>query len=43
VNVNRNLIAIYTLTGLFVGLAAMIATSRTVSASRRPGPTWSSM
>jgi len=37
VNVNRNLIAIYTLTGLFVGLAAMIATSRTVSAQPTAG------
>ena len=37
VNVKRNLIAIYTLTGLFVGLAAMIATSRTVSAQPTAG------
>ncbi|MCL5281621.1 MAG: ABC transporter permease [Planctomycetes bacterium] len=37
VNVNRNLIAIYTLTGLFVGIAAMIATSRTVSAQPTAG------
>ncbi len=37
VNVNRNLIAIYTLTGLFVGLAALIATSRTVSAQPTAG------
>jgi ribose/xylose/arabinose/galactoside ABC-type transport system permease subunit len=37
VNVDRNLIAIYTLTGLFVGLAAMIATSRTVSAQPTAG------
>ena len=32
VNVDRNLIWIYMLTGLVVGIAAMIATSRTVSA-----------
>lgn len=37
VNVNRNLRIIYTLTGLFVGLAAMIATSRTVSAQPTAG------
>lgn len=37
VNVDRNLIAIYTLTGLFVGIAAMIATSRTVSAQPTAG------
>jgi len=37
VNVKRNLIAIYALTGLFVGLAAMIATSRTVSAQPTAG------
>jgi ribose/xylose/arabinose/galactoside ABC-type transport system permease subunit len=37
VNVNRNLIAIYTLTGLFVGIAALIATSRTVSAQPTAG------
>jgi ribose/xylose/arabinose/galactoside ABC-type transport system permease subunit len=37
VNVNRNLIAIYTITGLFVGIAAMIATSRTVSAQPTAG------
>ena len=37
VNVDRNLLAIYTLTGLFVGLAAMIATSRTVSAQPTAG------
>lgn len=37
VNVNRNLLVIYTLTGLFVGLAAMIATSRTVSAQPTAG------
>jgi ribose/xylose/arabinose/galactoside ABC-type transport system permease subunit len=37
VNVNRNLIAIYTITGLFVGIAAMIATSGTVSAQPTAG------
>ncbi len=37
VNVNRNLIAIYTIAGLFVGIAAMIATSRTVSAQPNAG------
>jgi ribose/xylose/arabinose/galactoside ABC-type transport system permease subunit len=37
VNVHRNLIAIYVLTGLFVGIAAMIATSRTVSAQPTAG------
>jgi ribose/xylose/arabinose/galactoside ABC-type transport system permease subunit len=37
VNVDRNLIAVYALTGLFVGLAAMIATSRTVSAQPTAG------
>jgi len=37
VNVDRNLLIIYTLTGLFVGLAAMIATSRTVSAQPTAG------
>jgi ribose/xylose/arabinose/galactoside ABC-type transport system permease subunit len=37
VNVNRNLLIIYALTGLFVGLAAMIATSRTVSAQPTAG------
>jgi ribose/xylose/arabinose/galactoside ABC-type transport system permease subunit len=37
VNVDRNLLAVYTLTGLFVGLAAMIATSRTVSAQPTAG------
>jgi ribose/xylose/arabinose/galactoside ABC-type transport system permease subunit len=37
VNVNRNLIAIYAITGLFVGIAAMIATSRTVSAQPTAG------
>jgi ribose/xylose/arabinose/galactoside ABC-type transport system permease subunit len=37
VSVNRNLIAIYTLTGLFVGVAALIATSRTVSAQPTSG------
>jgi ribose/xylose/arabinose/galactoside ABC-type transport system permease subunit len=35
--VNRNLTAIYTLSGLLVGLAAMIATSRTVSAQPTAG------
>lgn len=37
VNVNRSLLVIYTLTGVFVGLAAMIATSRTVSAQPTAG------
>jgi len=37
VNVNRNLIYIYTFTGLLVGIAAMIATSRTVSAQPTAG------
>lgn len=37
VNVDRNLIYIYTLTGFFVGIAAMIATSRTVSAQPTAG------
>ena len=37
VNVNRILLVIYTLTGVFVGLAAMIATSRTVSAQPTAG------
>ena len=37
VNVDRNLVYIYTLTGLFVGIAAMIATSRTVSAQPTAG------
>jgi ribose/xylose/arabinose/galactoside ABC-type transport system permease subunit len=37
VNVDRNLIAIYAMTGLFVGLAAMIATSRTISAQPTAG------
>jgi ribose/xylose/arabinose/galactoside ABC-type transport system permease subunit len=37
VSVNRNLLAIYALTGLFVGIAAMIATSRTVSAQPTAG------
>ncbi|OHB66600.1 MAG: hypothetical protein A2Y77_13200 [Planctomycetes bacterium RBG_13_62_9] len=37
VNVNRNLIAIYAITGIFVGIAAMIATSRTVSAQPTAG------
>jgi ribose/xylose/arabinose/galactoside ABC-type transport system permease subunit len=37
INVNRNLTAIYTLSGLLVGIAAMIATSRTVSAQPTAG------
>ncbi|MBN2183014.1 MAG: ABC transporter permease [Sedimentisphaerales bacterium] len=37
VSVDRNLIYIYSLTGLFVGVAAMIATSRTVSAQPTAG------
>jgi ribose/xylose/arabinose/galactoside ABC-type transport system permease subunit len=37
VNVDRNLIYIYTITGLFTGLAAMIGTSRTVSAQPTAG------
>ncbi len=37
VNVDINLTAIYTLTGLVVGIAAMIATSRTVSAQPTAG------
>jgi ribose/xylose/arabinose/galactoside ABC-type transport system permease subunit len=37
VNVKRNLIAVYAITGLFVGIAAMIATSRTVSAQPTAG------
>lgn len=37
VNVDRNLMAVYTLTGLVVGIAAMIATSRTVSAQPTAG------
>jgi ribose/xylose/arabinose/galactoside ABC-type transport system permease subunit len=37
VSVNRNLLVIYTLTGLFVGIAAMIASSRTVSAQPTAG------
>ncbi|MCU0917237.1 MAG: ABC transporter permease [Planctomycetes bacterium] len=37
VNVRRNLIAVYTIAGLFVGIAAMIATSRTVSAQPNAG------
>ncbi len=39
VNVERNLTAIYTLSGLLVGVAAMIATSRTVSAQPTAGIT----
>ena len=37
VNVDRNLIYVYTLTGFLVGIAAMIATSRTVSAQPTAG------
>ena len=37
VNVDRNLTAIYTISGLLVGIAAMIATSRTVSAQPTAG------
>lgn len=37
INVDRNLIWIYTLTGLVTGIAAMIATSRTVSAQPTAG------
>jgi ribose/xylose/arabinose/galactoside ABC-type transport system permease subunit len=37
VHVDFNLLAIYTLTGLLVGIAAMIATSRTVSAQPTAG------
>ena len=37
INVGRNLIAVYTLTGLVVGIAAMIATSRIVSAQPTAG------
>lgn len=37
VNVDRNLIAIYGMTGLFVGLAAMIQASRTISAQPTAG------
>src|SRR5262249_33381597 len=37
IGVNRNLTAIYTLSGLLVGIAAMIATSRTVSAQPTAG------
>jgi ribose/xylose/arabinose/galactoside ABC-type transport system permease subunit len=37
VNVNLNMVAIYTITGLMVGIAAMIATSRTVSAQPTAG------
>jgi ribose/xylose/arabinose/galactoside ABC-type transport system permease subunit len=39
VHVDRNLIVIYTLGGLLVGMAAMIATSRTVSAQPTAGIT----
>jgi ribose/xylose/arabinose/galactoside ABC-type transport system permease subunit len=37
VNVNRNLTVLYTLAGLLTGVAAMIATSRTVSAQPTAG------
>jgi ribose/xylose/arabinose/galactoside ABC-type transport system permease subunit len=37
VNVDRNLIAIYAMTGLFVGLASMIQMSRTISAQPTAG------
>ena len=37
INVDLNLIAIYTLTGLFTGIAAMIQNSRTVSAQPTAG------
>ena len=37
VNVNRTLVIIYTLSGLLVGIASMIATSRTVSAQPTAG------
>jgi len=37
VNIDRNLIAVYTMTGLLVGIAAMIATSRVVSAQPTAG------
>lgn len=37
INVDKNLIWIYTLTGLVTGIAAMIATSRTVSAQPTAG------
>jgi len=37
VNVERNLVGIYALTGFLVGIAAMIATSRTVSAQPTAG------
>ena len=37
VNVHRNLICIFTFTGFLVGIAAMIATSRTVSAQPTAG------
>jgi ribose/xylose/arabinose/galactoside ABC-type transport system permease subunit len=39
VHVNRNLTAIYALSGLLVGVAAMIATSRTISAQPTAGIT----
>ena len=37
VNVHRTLLAIYAVTGLFIGIAAMIQTSRTVSAQPTAG------
>jgi ribose/xylose/arabinose/galactoside ABC-type transport system permease subunit len=37
VNVNRSLLAIYAITGLFIGIAAMIQTSRTISAQPTAG------
>jgi ribose/xylose/arabinose/galactoside ABC-type transport system permease subunit len=37
VNVNRALLAVYALTGLFIGIAAMIQTSRTISAQPTAG------
>jgi len=37
VNIDRNLVWIYSLTGLLVGIASMIATSRTVSAQPTAG------
>jgi ribose/xylose/arabinose/galactoside ABC-type transport system permease subunit len=37
VNVNRTLLAIYAITGLFIGIAAMIQTSRTISAQPTAG------
>lgn len=37
INVDRNLVCIYTFTGFLVGIAAMIATSRTISAQPTAG------